>query len=228
MPTPPWVRLKGCVILTAMSMELTFLGTGTSVGIPMIGCHCPVCSSANPRNIRRRTSLYVKTEKVALVIDTPPDFRQQMLRNPISTLDAVLFTHKHADHVHGLDDVRVYSDAQGPIDCYAAPETAAKLRMSFSYIFEAGNRIDGIPKLLLHEIDSPFQLFGRTIVPVPLMHGKERILGYRIGNFAYLTDCSGVPDESLDLLGGLEILVIDGLRFRPHPHPRPHPPPRRF
>ena len=198
-------------------MKVTFLGTGTSHGIPRIACDCPVCRSTDPRNHRLRPSVLLSFADRNVVVDTSSDFRQQMLDHPIRTLDAILFTHKHADHVHGLDDVRVFSDIQGPIDAYANPETSRILRSTFAYIFEAANRINGIPKLRLHEVVAPFQLFGSTVIPVPLLHGKDLILGFRIGNFAYLTDCSAIPDESLDLLGGLHLLVIDGLRFRPHP-----------
>ncbi len=198
-------------------MRVTFLGTGTSHGVPRIGCSCPVCRSADPHNRRARPSVLLSYADRNVIIDTSTDFRQQMLAHPVETLDAILFTHKHADHVHGLDDVRVYSDVQGPIGVYADPNTCRALRQTFTYIFDAGNRIGGVPKLKLHEIDGPFELFGRTVIPVPVMHGKELVLGYRIGNFAYLTDCSAIPDESLDLLGGLDVLVLDALRFRPHP-----------
>lgn len=198
-------------------MRVTFLGTGTSHGVPRIACDCAVCRSSDPNNRRLRPSVLLALGDRNVVVDTSSDFRAQMLAHPVKSLDAILFTHAHADHVHGLDDVRVFSDVQGPIDAYGSPETCRLLRQSFAYIFEAANRVSGIPKLRLHEIDLPFQLFGSTVIPIPLMHGKALILGYRIGNFAYLTDCSAIPDESFDLLGGLEVLVIDGLRFRPHP-----------
>jgi phosphoribosyl 1,2-cyclic phosphate phosphodiesterase len=198
-------------------MKVTFLGTGTSHGVPRIACDCAVCRSSDPHNRRLRPSVLLTFADRNVVIDTSSDFRAQLLAHPVKTLDAILFTHAHADHVHGLDDVRVFSDVQGPIDAYGSPEACRLLRQSFAYIFEAANRVSGIPKLRLHEIDRPFQLFGATVIPIPLMHGKALILGYRIGNFAYLTDCSAIPDESFDLLGGLEVLVIDGLRFRPHP-----------
>jgi len=198
-------------------MKLTFLGTGTSHGVPKIGCDCPVCRSSDPRNHRLRPSVLLSYADRNVIIDTATDFRQQMLNHPLESLDAILFTHKHADHIHGLDDVRVFSDLQGPIDAYASPETCAGIRQTFSYIFEAENRINGIPKLALHEVDGPFELFGRTVIPVPLLHGTQPVLGYRIGNLAYLTDCSAIPDDSLERLGGLDVLVLDALRFRPHP-----------
>lgn len=198
-------------------MKVTFLGSGTSHGVPRIGCDCPVCRSADPHNRRLRPSILLSYAERNVIVDTSTDFRQQMLTHPVETLDAILFTHGHADHVHGLDDVRVFSDVQGPIDTYADANTAADIRRTFAYVFEADNRINGIPKLNLHEVDGPFQLFGRTVVPVPVTHGSQTILGYRIGNFAYLTDCSAIPDASLELLGALDILVLDALRFRPHP-----------
>ena len=198
-------------------MKITFLGTGTSHGVPKIACDCSVCRSTDSRNRRLRPSVLLSFSDRNLIIDTSVDFRQQMLNHPLRSLDAILFTHAHADHVHGLDDIRVFSDVQGPIDAWAESNTALILRRTFSYIFEAGNRISGIPKLHLHEITGPFQLFGQTVVPVPLLHGRDLVLGYRVGNFAYLTDCSSIPDDSLDLLGSLDVLVLDGLRFRPHP-----------
>lgn len=198
-------------------MKVTFLGSGTSHGVPRIACDCAVCRSTDPHNRRLRPSVLLNFVDRNVIIDTSSDFRQQMLEHPIRTLDAILFTHAHADHVHGLDDIRVFSDLQGPIDAYADPRTCEVLRQCFAYVFEAANRVVGIPKLHLHEVSVPFQLFGRTVIPVPLMHGRDLILGYRIGNFAYLTDCSAIPDDSLDLLGSLDVLVIDGLRFRPHP-----------
>ena len=198
-------------------MKVTFLGTGTSHGIPKVGCGCSVCRSKDPHNRRLRPSILLSAADRNVIIDTSTDFRQQMLTRPVPTLDAILFTHKHADHVHGLDDVRVFSDVQGPIEAYADAQTCRSIRQSFAYIFEADNRISGIPKLNLHEVDGPFQLFGRTVIPVPLLHGRDPVLGYRVGNFAYLTDCSTIPDASLELLGGLDVLILDALRFRPHP-----------
>lgn len=198
-------------------MHVTFMGSGTSHGVPRIGCRCPVCRSDDPHNKRLRPSILLNLDGRSVVVDTSSDFRQQMLAYPIERLDAILFTHKHADHILGLDDVRTFCDRQGFIDTYADEPTTQAIRQCFSYVFEAAGRLNGIPKLTMHMVDGPFDLFGRLVVPVPLVHGRERILGYRMGNFAYLTDCSAIPPESFDLLGGLEVLVLDALRFRPHP-----------
>ena len=203
------------------ALELLFLGTGTSHGIPVIGCDCAVCRSSDPRNRRMRASVLVRWEGATVLIDTSTDFRWQMLAHDVRRLDAVLFTHAHADHIFGLDDVRRFNDLQGEaIPCYASPETAAVLRRTFSYIFEADPPHPpgaGWPVLDLFEVTGPFELFGRSVVPVPVLHGRQRILGWRIGGLAYLTDTSAVPPESLPLLEGLDVLVVNALRRRPHP-----------
>jgi len=204
-----------------MTFDLLFLGTGTSHGIPVIGCACAVCRSEDPRNKRTRPSILVKFADRHVLVDTSTDFRWQMLANGVPRLDAILFTHAHADHVFGLDDVRRYNDLQREaIPCYATPDTAAILRRTFAYIFEADPPHApgaGWPVVELNEVEGPFDLFGEGIVPVPIKHGPWDIVGYRVGGLAYLTDCSGIPDESRPLLADLDVLVIDALRHKPHP-----------
>lgn len=208
-------------------MRLTFLGTGTSTGVPVIGCGCGVCTSSDPRDRRLRTSALVEANGLSVVIDTGPDFRAQALRAGMKRLDAVLFTHAHYDHVAGLDDVRPFLfDQTRPVPCYAAPDTAAALRRVYPYAW-GGDAYPGVPVLALHELSSePFALAGRyddnhdarlPVVPVPVQHGAAPILGFRIGAMAYLTDVSAVPDASLPLLEDLDVLVLDALRPEPHP-----------
>lgn len=198
-----------------------FLGTGTSHGIPVIGCDCAVCRSVDPRNKRTRPSVLVELDGRNIVIDTSTDFRGQMLANNVRRLDAVLMTHAHADHMFGLDDVRRYNDLQRQaIPCYATPETAAILRQTFAYIFLADPPHPpglGWPVIDLHEVTGPFEVFGQRVVPVPVKHGRWDVLGFRIGAFAYLTDVSAIPEGSRPLLADLEVLVLDALRHRRHP-----------
>ena len=198
-------------------MDILFLGTGTSHGVPMINCDCDVCTSTDPRNRRTRASILVQTDEGNILVDTPPDFREQMLRHRPETLDAILFTHDHADHIFGLDDVRVFSDRQGHIPCYAPPAAAASIRRAFQYIFSFPDIGGGVPRIELHEIDGPFEVCGLRVVPIPIQHGRAEILGFRFGDFAYLTDCNGIPDSSMELLRDLDVLVLDALRPRPHP-----------
>ena len=198
-------------------MDLIFLGTGTSYGVPMAGCDCEVCRSTDPRNKRTRASVLFQYDGHNVLVDTATELRVQVIANDITHLDAVLFTHAHADHLHGLDDIRGFTATGDPVDLYADARTAGAIRTSFAYIFEAGNRHTDIPKVRLHEIDGPFDLFGETIWPIELEHGALPILGYRVHDVAYLTDCSGIPETSLRQLNRLEVLVIDAVRFKPHP-----------
>jgi phosphoribosyl 1,2-cyclic phosphate phosphodiesterase len=203
-----------------MKAIVTFLGSGTSHGVPMIGCACAVCQSTDPRDSRLRQSIYVAVEGgPSILVDTSTDLRQQALTHRIAKVDAILFTHSHADHVMGFDDVRRFNAIQnGPIPAYADEHTSADLRRTFSYAFAPPKQKGGgIPQISLTTIDGPFEIGGVTIRPVPLMHGSRPILGFRFGSFAYLTDCNGVPDEAWPLLEGLDILVVDALRHRPHP-----------
>ncbi|MFZ2948485.1 MAG: GPMC system MBL fold metallohydrolase [Desulfuromonadaceae bacterium] len=200
-------------------MKITILGCGTSTGVPMVGCDCPVCSSDNPRDKRTRASLLISYNNHAVLIDTSTDLREQALRQGIRRIDAVLFTHAHADHVNGIDDLRGFHFIHRDIiPCFASRETLHTLQNGFSYIFNEHDGSGYTPLLAAHEISAPLELFGRTIIPIPLLHGKTPSLGYRIGNFAYLTDCSAIPEQSLGLLQGLELLIIDGLRWTEHPY----------
>ncbi len=200
-------------------MKFTILGSGTSTGIPMVGCRCSVCRSDDPKDKRTRTSLLVENESRHILVDTSTDLRAQALRENIPDIDAVLFTHAHADHIHGIDDLRGFHFIhKNVVPCYASAETLANIDSKFSYIF-TGHANYGYHQLLEpHPVESRFVLFGITITPVPLMHGDMPSTGFRFGNFAYLTDCSGIPDRSMTLLEGIEILVIDALRHTPHPH----------
>lgn len=200
-------------------LRITVLGSGTSVGVPTVGCHCEVCGSDDPRDKRLRPSVLLRYAGKNVLIDTTPDFRYQALRAGIDRLDAILFTHAHADHIMGLDDVRPFNFRQKEsIPIYAAPETAAAIRRSFSYIFDSGETQSSIPRLeILLLDDSPFDLFGQEFIPVPLMHGRSRIYGFRFGAAAYLTDHSEIPEESMKLLRGLDVLFLEALRHKPHP-----------
>lgn len=203
----------------AFPLKITVLGSGTSVGVPTIGCHCAVCTSTDPRDNRLRPSVLVGYEGRNVLIDTTPDFRTQALRARINRLDAVVFTHHHADHIMGLDDVRPFNFRQGgQIPIFAAPETMEAIRRSFRYIFEDGKRESNVPQLDTHILDgAPFDLFGLEFEPVPILHGSQTIYGFRFGAAAYLTDHSEIPAASLEKLRGLDVLFLDALRYKPHP-----------
>jgi phosphoribosyl 1,2-cyclic phosphate phosphodiesterase len=199
--------------------SVTFLGTGTSSGVPMIGCRCAVCTSPDPRDKRLRPSIYVDIPgRASILVDTTPDFRQQALTFDVTRIDAVLFTHSHADHILGLDDIRRFNFMQkGPIPCYASASTWADIRRTFYYAFDGVPRLGGgIPRLDAHEIEAPIDIRGVRVVPVPLWHGDTPILGFRFGSFAYLTDCNRLADEAWPLIDGVDTLVIDALRDKPH------------
>jgi phosphoribosyl 1,2-cyclic phosphate phosphodiesterase len=201
-------------------VQITFLGTGTSHGIPMIGCACDVCRSTDPRDTRLRPSIFIRLDDgTDVLVDTSADFRAQALTHDITHIDAVLYTHSHADHILGLDELRRYNVLQREaIPLYADERTLNDLRRVFEYAFqhtEGGHEY--VPRLRPAAIAGPFSIGPTTIVPVPILHGARTILGYRIGPFAYLTDCSGIPETSLPLLEDLDLLVIGALRERPHP-----------
>jgi phosphoribosyl 1,2-cyclic phosphate phosphodiesterase len=199
--------------------QITFLGTGTSQGIPMIGCNCPVCRSSDPRDQRLRTSALVHLDEHNLLIDTTPEFRLQCLRNNIQRVDAVLITHAHADHIFGMDDLRRFNQMQkGPIPVYAGLEHLPILKNVYGYAQtgQATPNID-LPLLDFRQIEGEFSLFDRRMIPLPLPHGRGRVLGYRIGNLAYCTDLSSMPDIVFSQLQGLDLLVLGALRPKPHP-----------
>ncbi len=199
-------------------MRLTFLGTGTSTGVPSLACHCRVCSSSDQRDKRTRPSLLMEFDGRVVIIDTTPDFRAQALREGLERLDAVIFTHAHVDHILGLDDVRVfYFRQRQPIPIYADHHVMENLRRIFTYIFDGTYPYGGIAKLDPHLIEGPFELWGQSFVPVPVFHGNLPILGFRFGPAAYVTDFSTIPETSLPLLAGLEVLILDALRHKPHP-----------
>lgn len=204
-------------------MKLTFLGTGTSQGVPVIGCRCPVCRSADARDKRLRTSAMVECGDVRMVIDAGPDFRYQMLRTGVRRIDAILLTHEHKDHIGGLDDVRAFNFADYPptirrVDIYAAPHTAATVRKDFDYAF-GDHRYRGVPEIELHEIDEtrPFEVCGVSVVPVAGFHSDRfRTTGYRIGPLAYLTDFNRLTAEEERKLAGVDTLVVNALRWERH------------
>jgi phosphoribosyl 1,2-cyclic phosphate phosphodiesterase len=202
-------------------LEVTVLGSGTSAGVPMIGCHCAVCTSADPRDRRTRPSIAVHYGGRSILVDTSPELRLQSVANRLDRIDAVVFTHAHADHIFGLDDVRRFNTILGgPLPLYATETTLDVLRRSFSYAFTPMERVSDAlyrPELVPTLIDGPFELFGRTWTPIPMIHGRFTVLGFRIGDFAYCTDCNEIPPASRELLAGLDTLIIDGLRPRPHP-----------
>jgi len=202
-----------------MTIELTFLGTGTSQGVPMIACDCAVCRSHDPRDRRSRTSCLLSLDGHNVLIDATPELRLQCLANDVRALEAVLITHTHADHIFGLDDVRRFNQISGrPIDIYAAEEHITLLEKVFGYARAdlAGGNPD-LPQMVFHRIDGEFSLFGQRIIPLPLPHGRGRAMGYRLGSLAYCTDLSTMPEEVIEQLAGLDVLVLGALRPRPHP-----------
>jgi phosphoribosyl 1,2-cyclic phosphate phosphodiesterase len=209
-------------------MKVTVLGSGTSHGVPSIGCDCDVCRSTDPRDRRTRPSILIDLDDAApsefaaavrsVLVDTSTDLRAQALANNVRRVDAILFTHTHADHIFGLDDVRRYNQMQQrAIPCFADAQTVGDLRRIFAYIFEPPRQKGGgLPQLALFRLEGPFTLGGAEIVPVPLLHGVLPVLGFRIGQFAYLTDCNRIPDASWPLLDGVRTVIVDALRHRPH------------
>ncbi len=210
-------------------MKVTVLGTGTSTGVPVPACRCAICTSQNPKNTRLRASIYVElpnnsasgARPFGILIDTATDLRTQALRAGLSHIDAVFYTHCHADHVFGIDDLRSFNFITGEvIQIYASKDVGKELTGRFDYAFNADLDYEGgmAPMLNLHRINplEPVQFDTHLVTPLPLFHGKLGIFGYRINNFAYLTDCSSIPEETRELLDGLDTLIIDGLRFKPH------------
>lgn len=199
-------------------MKIIILGCGTSTGVPVIGCKCSVCISKNPKDKRTRTSALITVNGKNILIDTSTDLRQQSLANNVQRIDAVIYTHPHADHIHGIDELRSFNIVQREkIPCYGNDFTIKRIKEMFNYIFTTEDMESWTPELEIFKISSAFDLFGIKIQPVNILHGRLNIFGYRIGNFAYVTDCSQVPNESKGLLEKLDLLVLGALRHKPHP-----------
>lgn len=203
-----------------MQARVIVLGSGTSHGVPMIGCSCAVCMSADPRDKRTRPSIYVDVaDGPKILIDTSTDLRLQALTHQVRLVDAILFTHSHADHIMGMDEVRRFNAVRGgAIPAFADARTAGDLRRTFSYVFDPPKeKGGGIPQVELSTIDGRFEIGGVDIEPVPIFHGSRPILGFRLGTFAYVTDCNRLTDEAWRILDGVDTLILGALRHRPHP-----------
>ena len=199
-------------------MEITFLGTGTSQGIPIIGSTHPVCLSKDPKDKRLRVSVLISWDSYTYVIDCGPDFRQQMLTNNVSHIDGILFTHEHADHTMGLDDIRPFFFRQGDIPIYAHQRVMSSLKKRFDYIFTSENKYPGAPSVIENElVNEPFHLNSLQVVPINLMHNRLQVFGFRFKDFAYLTDVKTVEQEEREKLKGVKVLVVNALRIEPHP-----------
>ncbi|HET9041144.1 MAG TPA: MBL fold metallo-hydrolase [Gemmatimonadales bacterium] len=203
-------------------MRLTFLGTGTSFGVPQIGCDCAVCRSTDPRDKRSRSGALVEADGSTILIDTPPELRLQLIAGGIAQVDAVLYTHEHADHTNGIDDLRMFSvRRRRALPIYGPPETLERLRTSFSYIFDDVRPYEGTskPSLELHAIepDRPVDVAGVRVLPLAFRHGHLRVYGYRIGGLAYVTDVKAIPEAERRQMQGLDVLVLNALWWRPHP-----------
>jgi len=198
-------------------MRITLLGTGSSLGIPVIGCTCSVCSSENSHNKRDRPSILIEYNDSVILVDTSPDFRQQAIRNSIKQIDAVIYTHAHADHIFGLDDLRIVIERQRQsLPVLANQETLERLKQIFTYAFDTNLWKSDQPRLAPRVIDGNFDLFGKSITPIPVLHNQDLVYGYRIDDFAYVTDVSYISTESVSLLEGVDTLIISALRLKPH------------
>lgn len=201
-----------------MDIELTILGCGSSSGTPAIGCDCPTCASPDPKNRRTRASALLRANGVNFLIDTGPDLRQQALRENLRQVDAVLYTHPHADHLNGIDDLRAFCYLKrGAIPLFGSPFMMGNIRERFGYALHAAGAQWDKPVLETHAVEGPFSFSGVTVTPIPVMHGPWPILGWRIGDVAYLTDVSAIPDASWPLLAGVRLLLLDCLRRTPYP-----------
>ena len=205
--------------MAARTLTATVLGSGTSSGVPVIGCECPVCTSPDPRDSRLRASLLLHDGDIGVLVDCGPDFRQQALVHRIARIDAILLTHAHSDHISGLDDVRGYNWHQGQsMPVFGSEKTLEGVRRRFDYIFEPRQQGGGLPQLDLERIgEEPFPVAGLRVVPLPVWHGEMPVLGFRFGDFAYVTDASRIPEETLERMRGVRFLILNALRHRPHP-----------
>lgn len=199
-------------------MQLTILGAGSSAGTPVVGCSCATCSSIDPKNKRTRCSSMITLDNgKVLLIDTGPDLRQQALRESVTHVDAVLYTHTHADHLHGIDDLRAFCQIQKTqIPLYGSSQAMAHIQDKFGYTLREPSNFWDLPVLKTHPISAPISLFNQVITPIPVKHGNTDIFGYRVGDIAYLTDVSAIPETSLALLAGVKVLLLDCLRNSPH------------
>lgn len=199
-------------------MKITFLGTGTSHGVPVIGCNCNVCQSTDPYDKRTRSSIWIQSKGTDLLIDTATEFRMQALRAGINNIDGVLYTHCHADHVFGFDDLRIFSQRFGhSVPIYGNKPTIEELKQVFSYVFRKTQEGGGKPQVNPIIVDQKFSINELEIIPIPVFHGELPIFGYRIGKLAYITDCSRLPAVSEQLLAGIEVLILGVVRYQPHP-----------
>jgi len=209
--------------ISARKLTVTVLGSGTSQGVPMIGCRCPVCQSPDSKDKRTRSSIYLAAPQANILVDTTPDLREQALRENLGHLDAVLFTHPHADHIMGFDDLRRFCAIQGgPLPIYGSAETLRELERIFFYAFNPKKLVPGYVHVLPHAISGPFELGGIEITPLPVPHGSVSTLGFLFSQagrrlLAYLSDCAAIPDPVRALVSGVDVLIIDGLRDKPHP-----------
>jgi phosphoribosyl 1,2-cyclic phosphate phosphodiesterase len=199
-------------------MKITFMGSGTSMGVPTVGCECAVCTSTDLKNKRTRASLLVSARERNFLIDTATDLRSQSIREGLKRVDAVLYTHSHADHILGLDDLRPFCFWQKMhIPCFGNASTMRNICDTFKYVFTEPQPGGSIPRIEPQIIDDRFDFQGVTIQPIPVLHGKMEVFGYRIGNLSYITDCSEIPDSSYPLLDGTQVLILGVLRYSPHP-----------
>lgn len=199
-------------------MEVTILGSGTSHGVPIIGCTCETCTSDNPKNNRFRSSIYIKTDVKNILIDTSPDLRLQLLNNEITDIDIVLFTHPHADHIMGFDDLRAINRInKQDIPCYGNEYTLEAIKKKFEYIFKDRHCRFSVPSVELNEIKGELKFDDLKVTPLPVKHNHDNVLGYKIGKLAYITDCSDIPKETMELLKDVDILILDALRYKSHP-----------
>jgi phosphoribosyl 1,2-cyclic phosphate phosphodiesterase len=202
-----------------MSFRVTLMGTGTSMGVPQIGCRCEVCTSKNPKNQRLRTGVLIENAETTLLIDLPPDLRQQALQYKLDRLHGVLLTHHHADHLLGLDDLRRFNALMRTrINIYTLENSIESVKKAFHYVFHPQTEYESfLPQLTLQALDGPITIGSLPVIPIPLMHNRLPVLGFRLGNFAFLTDCNQVPESSRPLLKDLKYLVLGALRHKPHP-----------